>query len=1066
VRLHTNYENPVIDVAEAVHNPVDDNDLLRVVQNYSVKDPTGHSHSLIVDSLSANTLRSSDGSGYSVVFSPASQLWSDIGFLIYPAAPTVYDSDGISYSGNVYSTDGNGVGPTPTYVAADPLGNTIQLGTNGATDPTQRFFPILQYPDEYQALDSDTSRCPNLNDSTQPAIGTQTLTLPGFSQPFILCYTGISYHLGMQAFSTDFNSAYPQAPQNNWDPATNQTFAIDTIGGYTTLQSLVLPDGSSYKFLYDASNVWQDSNGNWNSSEAYGTIKKIVYPQGGTASFDYALPVGGVVAPVANYSRIGTYFASVSHETRDDVNGVVSPTSYSYSVNYFLNIPNTVNVTDPENNVAVHTFGLIGGPGEQYETQVDYYQGAATGTPLKSVLTNYQYNHRLTDSYGLSTPGFDNVLPSTITTKLNGTTQSTLSYAYPSLGIGSIPHFGYTPPGGGLVTTEAVSFLTPSSIGITDGSGNLVSQTVNTPQFQANGNYATKNLLTLTAQSVVGYGPQLSTTTFTYDNGTGDINQTFGNGTSVSKWLNTIGQNVVTSTISYDDNGMPIMVTDANGNKVKTSYQCYGSLPQTVIEPYQSLSTVAETTTYTYDCNSGRISGITDPNGVVTQYFYDSLGRITNTGRAVGTSSEAWTLVNYPVPPISVSTDIVTISRDQKVAHDGLVTTATTYDGFGRVIHQTDPAGKTVDTTYNKSGLILSVSNPHGTSSSLTDGLTSYSYDGLGRKHFQCNPDNGTTDSCTPGSSYQEWSYSGNVTTYYDETRRSWQRTFDPLARLTNVVEPGSLQTGYIYDSLGNLWSVTQSGNNAGDAPRLRSFIYDSLSRLTSSSNPENGTVTYTYDLNNNVHTKTDGRGAQVTYTYDGLDRLLSKTYSGASAATLSSCYQYNTAIYGIGRPGSQWTQVGSCPVSPNANAVSETMVSTYDPMGRPTSAQQCLLSVCSADYPGHFTYEYDLAGNLTHHSDGIGTTLFSREYDPASHLLTVTSSKSDATHPSPLFSGASYNPAGDLAGALYGTGLTLNRTYDVRLRIKNETDTGSIVQSPGASGSAVILITGSEQSK
>ncbi len=56
--------------------------------------------------------------------------------------------------------------------------------------------------------------------------------------------------------------------------------------------------------------------------------------------------------------------------------------------------------------------------------------------------------------------------------------------------------------------------------------------------------------------------------------------------------------------------------------------------------------------------------------------------------------------------------------------------------------------------------------------------------------------------------------------------------------------------TTYTYDVLGNLMTVTQSGS------RQRSFVHDSLSRLTSGSNPETGGVTYTYDADGNMLSK------------------------------------------------------------------------------------------------------------------------------------------------------------------------------------------------------------------
>ena len=60
--------------------------------------------------------------------------------------------------------------------------------------------------------------------------------------------------------------------------------------------------------------------------------------------------------------------------------------------------------------------------------------------------------------------------------------------------------------------------------------------------------------------------------------------------------------------------------------------------------------------------------------------------------------------------------------------------------------------------------------------------------------------------------------------------------------------------TSYSYSALDNLTRVTQGA-------QTRTFAYDSLSRLTSASNPESGTVAYTYDNNGNLTQRTDARG-------------------------------------------------------------------------------------------------------------------------------------------------------------------------------------------------------------
>src|SRR6202012_3975227 len=95
-----------------------------------------------------------------------------------------------------------------------------------------------------------------------------------------------------------------------------------------------------------------------------------------------------------------------------------------------------------------------------------------------------------------------------------------------------------------------------------------------------------------------------------------------------------------------------------------------------------------------------------------------------------------------------------------------------------------------------------------------------------------------------------------------------------------------SMETDYSYDTLGNLITATQWGGAANSlGARIRSYTYDSASRLITSVNPETGTICYGvwsgsscvngYDSNGNLSAKTDARGTTTSYQYDALNRLV-----------------------------------------------------------------------------------------------------------------------------------------------------------------------------------------------
>jgi YD repeat-containing protein len=77
--------------------------------------------------------------------------------------------------------------------------------------------------------------------------------------------------------------------------------------------------------------------------------------------------------------------------------------------------------------------------------------------------------------------------------------------------------------------------------------------------------------------------------------------------------------------------------------------------------------------------------------------------------------------------------------------------------------------------------------------------------------------------------------YSGNTTTVTDPAGKKRRSRADAAGRVVEVVEdPFGLgySASYEYDPLDNLAKVTQGG-------QVRTFVYDSVSRLKSASNPE-----------------------------------------------------------------------------------------------------------------------------------------------------------------------------------------------------------------------------------
>ncbi len=221
----------------------------------------------------------------------------------------------------------------------------------------------------------------------------------------------------------------------------------------------------------------------------------------------------------------------------------------------------------------------------------------------------------------------------------------------------------------------------------------------------------------------------------------------------------------------------------------------------------------------------------------------------------------------------------------------------TQMDGFGRTVLTTTGYSTTtlslVDTQYapcgcSPLGKLSQQSQPYAPGGS--DAWTVYHYDASGR----------TTSVVLPEGSSTTYQYQGNVVTVTDPAGKLKTFTMDAFGNLVTVVEPdptlGNVTTSYTYDVLNHLIHVSMP---RGSTTQTRTFNYNSGTTVTgllqSATNPENGTVTYTYNWNL-LGTKTDAKGQQLAYWYDTYNRLTSVYwYNAPGGAQLLRTHYYDT---------------------------------------------------------------------------------------------------------------------------------------------------------------------------
>jgi RHS repeat-associated protein len=237
---------------------------------------------------------------------------------------------------------------------------------------------------------------------------------------------------------------------------------------------------------------------------------------------------------------------------------------------------------------------------------------------------------------------------------------------------------------------------------------------------------------------------------------------------------------------------------------------------------------------------------------------------------------------------------------------------------------------------------------------------------------------------------------------------------------------PPSWPTLYSYDLLGNLLRVEQHGNTADSTQwRVRTFQYDSLSRLTQSNNPEAGQLNFAYDADGSVITRRDNRGLTVTFAYDPLHRLTQRSYSDSTPA--ASFVYDQTSVWGA----SLSNTIGQLSYSVAAGNSAASAFS-YDALGQLTNEWVCLPSNCgTGSYP--ISAQYDLAGHLTSLTYPSGRTVTSSYNSAGRALNSVFSNFGGLSVNYPYYtapqagtpSAWGYNPNGSLHLGTFGNGVS-----------------------------------------
>ena len=535
-----------------------------------------------------------------------------------------------------------------------------------------------------------------------------------------------------------------------------------------------------------------------------------------------------------------------------------------------------------------------------------------------------------------------------------------------------------------------------------------------------------------------------------------------GNATRMRSWLDT-NNTWLESRARYDAFGNVVEATDARGNVSQIRYddnyadginRNSAAFPTRTISaiPGGSGSTTAFETTVKYDFNTGLPTSTIDANNLETRLEYnDPLLRPTRMqhyfgGLPVGAATET-------VYGAGTSDTTRFVKSRTQIDETRWKEGFSWYDGLGRAIkmQSVNASGDVfTKTLYDNIGRVSKTSHPYRGATTTDNQLewTEVQYDTAGRAWKTITPDGAAVQTAyalaTTGDTI------GTAITVTDQALKQRRSITNALGQLKRVDEPtdtngtnglGAIDipnqpTYYAYNTLNNLTTVQQNGTspaqcgtNITTCSQTRSFVYDSLSRLRSATNPEmgttptNGTITYQYDNNGNLTKKIDARLVEINYLYDALNRVTSRSYTApANLPNYQAAPPVNYFYDNLPNAKGKLTKASS--------TTSTTEYTAFDALGRVSAHQQ------TTDGQVYNTaYVYNLSGAMTEETYP-STRVVKNVLNNDGYLALVQSKKNGNAGYFNYAKSFSYTAAGAVSSMQLGNGKWESATFNSRLQL------------------------------
>jgi len=827
---------------------------------------------------------------------------------------------------------------------------------------------------------------------------------------------------------TDSHDARSSSPT---DPAydTVTTYTADgQIASQATPPTMACPAGCTTSYTYTTGSQAAAGGG----TEPAGLLASITAPDGGLTSYGYT--------SAGDLAKVTDPLGMVTTYTYDNLGRELSETQISN--------------TYPDGLTTSYIYNSA----DELLTETDPPVTDRVTGAVRTKVTTYTY-----DADG-------NMLSSTVSDSTGGDPSRATTYTYNAYSelasskdsLGNVTTYTYDVLGDELTQTDPAGMTTAYSY---DTAGNLLTVTMDGYTGNPSAPVPAENMV----EQSRAYDPAGHLASVTSVLGTTTDYTYYGNGHLASSYVacsggaNCVNGEEDLQTYSYDAAGNQVSATAPDGLVTDTTYDSDNRPVQQTIDPAgvdqvttdsydpdgnvisQSLTGGGETQTetMTYNVMNQELSHTVDNTGgqdLTTSYVRDQRGLVISETDPEGNTTtiendEAGQPVVETDPPVSSQTG----NGGAPVTANPVTTTG--YDTFGGTVEVEDADGNITRYTYDQDGNKDSAADPSYTqpgASSPVNGTTTYTYNDMGEKTSQTDPDGNVT-----AYTYDQLGHEASET---EPGGGTWTFTHDPAGDQLSVTDPTGAQTQATYDNLGQQITSTDLVRQNTSAAYTTTYGYDGAGNQISQTSPAGVTSTTAYNAVGEEISSTDGAGNTTTYQYD-LDGNLTRATLATGTATTTS---YDLAGWPVS--GSDLSATGTVlrtesvsydadgQVTSSTDFDGNTSTAAYDATGMPVSQTEPVSSTQSVTTSD----QYDLDGNQTAYTDGNGNTTYTA-YNSLGLPQTVVE---PATAQNPTAADSTrtdiYDGDGDLVTQDLPGGVQVNDSYDAMGDVTSESGGGA----------------------